>query len=78
MYCRQQFGEVLSSSRWMKEEEGREEEKDDEGLRGITDPDYVHFISLLERESVGPNRPIQPPLAGGKDADTFLPETLNM
>lgn len=41
----------------------RKEEEDGEGLGGIIDLDYAHAISPSERESVGPNGPIQPPLA---------------
>lgn len=54
----------------MKDEEGggeEEEEKDGEGGGGGTiDLDYAHSISPSERESVGPNGPIRPPLARGK------------
>ena len=56
-----------------KKREGGEEED------GIIDPDYAHSISPSERESFGPNGPIQQPLAWGKtalrrsqDAGTFL------
>lgn len=59
----------------MKEEEGGEEEEDSEELGGIIDPDYAHSISPSERESVGPNKPIQPPLAWGKTALRSSQET---
>lgn len=63
--------------------EMKEEEEDSEEVGGIIDQDYTHSISPSERESVGPNGPIQPPLASGKTelrsgqgTGALLPETI--
>lgn len=84
--CDPRYQAAVAESGWeMKDEKGGGEEEDGEGPGGITDPDYAHSISPSERESVGPNGPIQPPLAWGRtalrssqDTGTFPPETFNM
>lgn len=61
-----------------KKRKGGDQEEDSEGPGGITDPDYAHSISPSERESFGPHRPIQLPLAWGKTVLRSSQDTQHM